>query len=78
MAQVNEIWDHTRLCHVKWECHDDVIKWKHFPRNWPFVTGEFPAQRWVMQSFDVFFDLSLNKRLRLVIWDAVVVITKSM
>ena len=18
-------------------CHDDVIKWKHFPRNWPFV-----------------------------------------
>ena len=21
----------------KW--HDDVIKWKHFPRNWPFVRG---------------------------------------
>ena len=21
------------------ECHDDVIKWKHFPRNWPFVRG---------------------------------------
>ena len=20
-------------------CHDDVIKWKHFPRNWPFVRG---------------------------------------
>ena len=19
--------------------HDDVIKWKHFPRNWPFVGG---------------------------------------
>ena len=19
------------------KCHDDVIKWKHFPRNWPFV-----------------------------------------
>ena len=19
--------------------HDDVIKWKHFPRNWPFVWG---------------------------------------
>ena len=18
-------------------CHDDFIKWKHFPRNWPFV-----------------------------------------
>ena len=20
-------------------CHDDVIKWKNFPRNWPFVRG---------------------------------------
>ena len=19
--------------------HDDIIKWKHFPRNWPFVLG---------------------------------------
>ena len=27
------------------------------------VTGEFPAQRPVMRSIDVFFDLSLNKRL---------------
>ena len=25
----------TRLEHN----HDDVIKWKHFPRNWPFVRG---------------------------------------
>ena len=30
---------------VKWLCemavqnHDDVIKWKHFPRYWPFVRG---------------------------------------
>ena len=31
-------------------------------RNSP-VTGEFPAQRPVMRSFDVFFDLRLNKRL---------------
>ena len=49
--------------------HDGVIKWKHFPRYWPFcagnspVTGEFPTQRPVMQSFDIFFDLRLNKRL---------------
>ena len=21
------------------DCHDDVIKWKHFPRYWPFVQG---------------------------------------
>ena len=27
------------------ETHDDVIKWKHFPRNWPFVRGihRFPV-----------------------------------
>ena len=46
--------------------HDDVIKWKHFPRycagNSP-VPGEFAAQRPVTQSFDAFFDLRLNKRL---------------
>ena len=41
--------------------HDDVIKWKHFPRYWPF--GEFPAQRPVTRSFYVFFDLRLNERL---------------
>ena len=22
--------------------HDDVIKWKHFPRHWPFVRGIHP------------------------------------
>ena len=27
------------------------------------VTGEFPTQRPVMQSFDVFFDLRLNKQM---------------
>ena len=47
---------------------DDVIKWKHFPRNWPFVRGIhrsrwIPTQRPVTRSFDVFFDLRLNKRL---------------
>ena len=29
-------------CHeyiVKHTAHDDVIKWKHFPRYWPFVWG---------------------------------------
>ena len=31
-------------------------------RNSP-VTGEFPAQMPVTQSFDVFYDLRLNKRL---------------
>ena len=32
------------------------------------VTGEFPAQRPVARSFDVFFDLRLNKRLRKQSW----------
>ena len=32
------------------------------------VTGEFPVQRPVTLSFDVFFDLSLNKRLNKQSW----------
>ena len=48
--------------------HDEVIKWKRFPHYWPFVSGEFPVQRPVMWSFDVFFDLPLNKRLSKQSW----------
>ena len=50
-------------------CHDDIIKWKHFPCYWPFVWEihrsmvNFPWQRPVTWSFHVFFDLGLNKRL---------------
>ena len=29
-------WEASVL-HRKYALHDDVIKWKHFPRNWPFV-----------------------------------------
>ena len=36
--------------------HFDIIIWKH-------VTGEFPSQRPVTRSFDVFVDLRLIKRL---------------
>ena len=49
--------------------HDDVIEWKHLPCYWPLcvgkpqVTGEFPSQRPVTRSFDVFFVLCLNKQL---------------
>ena len=48
--------------------HDDVIKWNifritgHLCGTSP-VTGEFPTQRPVTRSFDVFLDLPLNKRL---------------
>ena len=44
----------------KW-AHYDVIKWKHFPRNWPFVRGIHRSP--VTRSFDVYFDLRPNKRL---------------
>ena len=56
----------TRVCHFpNFGGHDDVIKWKHFPRYWSFVRGihRSPAQRPVTRSFDVFFDLRLKKQL---------------
>ena len=50
-----------------------VPRWRHQMETFPAfvalcagnspVTGEFPSQRPVTRSFDVFFDLSLNKRL---------------
>ena len=50
--------------------------------NWP-VPGQFPSQRPVTRSFDVFFDLRLNERLsktitRLVIWGAIALIMTSL
>ena len=27
------------VIHLTYHIHDDVIKWKHFPRYWPFVRG---------------------------------------
>ena len=49
--------------------HDDVIKWKHFPRFWPFVRG-IHRSRWIPRTkasdaelWCFFFYLRLNKRL---------------
>ena len=71
----NHKWPVMRPYSMSWRLHvaafhDDVIKWQHFPRYWPFVRGigEFPAQRPVTQSFDVFFDLRPNKRLSKQSW----------
>ena len=54
--------------------HDDVIKWKHFPRNWPFVRGihRFPVNsphkdQW-RGALMFFFYLCLNKRLSKQSW----------
>ena len=41
--------------------HDDVIKWKHFPRYWPFVRGIHREQ--CRGALMFFFHLRLNKRL---------------
>ena len=70
--------------------HDDVIRPKHLPRyvtgplcgNSP-VTGEFPAQRPVTRSFDVFIDLRLEETIEQtivmqVIWDAIALIMTSL
>ena len=51
----------TTLCTIYHTSHDDVIKWKHFPRYWPFVRG-------MTRSFGVFFDLRRNKRLNKQSW----------
>ena len=39
--------------------HDDIIKWKHFPRYWPIcgLTSQWP----MTQSFDILLDLYLKK-----------------
>ena len=64
----SNLWRTIHLHSAYWY-HDDVIKTETFSTllalcavNSP-VTGEFPAQRPVTRSFDVFFDLRLNKRL---------------
>ena len=66
----------TMLTYHRWDpvTHDDVIKWKHFSAllaicagNSP-VPGEFPTQRPVTRSFDVYFDLRPNKRLSKQSW----------
>ena len=53
---------------IKFVGHDDAIKWKHFPRYWPFMR-ELTGHRWIplTKASDAellrFFDLRLNKRL---------------
>ena len=70
IGEIMEVW----LSIVTWFCYqlmaksgnktatrDDVIKWEHFPHDWPFVWGIHHGQRPVTWSFDVFFNLRLNK-----------------
>ena len=54
--------------------HDDVIKWKHFSRHWPFVRGihrspvNSPHKGQWCGALIFFFDLHLNKRLSKQSW----------
>ena len=56
--------------------HDDVIKWKHFPRHWPFVRGihrspvNSPHKGQWHGALMFFFHLCLNKRLSKHSWFA--------
>ena len=73
---------HLKLSSAKWcpFCRVGELGkawWRHqmetFPLYWPFVRGifgpgEFPSQRPMTRSFDVFFDLRLNKRLSKQLW----------
>ena len=59
-------WGCFVLVRDAWDFHNDVFKWKWFPRYLLVVrgfTGEFPSQRPMTRSFFVFFDLCLYKRL---------------
>ena len=54
--------------------HDDVIKWKHFPRYWPFVRGihlspvNSPHKGQWRRALMFSSDLRLNKRLSKQSW----------
>ena len=57
---------------TRWNVPETITWWRHQMETFSTllalcagnspVTGEFPSQRPVTQSFDVFFDLHLNKR----------------
>ena len=45
IRNMEEILYNVNLSLLPLDAHDDVIKWKHFPRYWPFVRG--------IQSYDL-------------------------
>ena len=69
---------HDNMKVLSWVLHLSMPWWRHqmetfsaflaFRAGNSPVTGEFPAQRPVMRSFGVFFDLRLNKRLSKPSW----------
>ena len=54
----------VNICRHSDALHDDVIKWKHFPRYWPFVGHRWiPSTKASDAKLGVFFDLRQNKGL---------------
>ena len=74
----------TEVCWWNWhpatvvkgeeQAHHDVIKWKHFPRYWPFVRGIYrspvnsPHKGQWRGCFDISLICALNKRLSKQSW----------
>ena len=56
------------LASVSWWRHQIFSTLLAFCAGNSSITGEFPSQRPVSRSFDVFFDLRLNKRLSKQSW----------
>ena len=58
----SSIWPHN--------LHEDVIKWKHFPRYWPFMKGPRWSPRTKASDAELwcFFDLRRTKRLSKQSW----------
>ena len=50
-----------KICTLRY--HNDVIKWQHFPRYWPFVRGIHPSP-----ELSCYFYLRVNKRLSKQSW----------
>ena len=60
-------------CDLSWKFHDDVIKWKHFSRCWPFVRGIHRSpvnspHKGQWRGTLMFSLICLNKRLRKQSW----------
>ena len=60
---------HACVDHIRHVFCSMISWWRHQMETFSvWLAGEFPAQRPVTRSFDVFFDLRLNKRLSKQSW----------
>ena len=69
----------------KLHVHDDIIKWKHFPRYWPFVRGihrslvNSPHKgQWRRALMVSLIYTRINGWVKLVIWDVIALIVTSL